>query len=77
MHTKQHGEGRFTNTKGKSKIGLWENGERIKWIDAKAGTGGLVFTVELNEIYRAVRSDAQVREILRNSEGKLDKLLRP
>lgn len=30
---KQHGEGRFTNSKGRTKVGLWENGIRIKWID--------------------------------------------
>ena len=32
---KQHGEGKFYNAKGKSKRGLWEDGERIKWLDKK------------------------------------------
>jgi hypothetical protein len=26
----------FTNSKGRSKLGYWENGERIKWLDAKS-----------------------------------------
>jgi hypothetical protein len=30
---KQHGEARFTNSKGRSKLGLWENGERVKWLN--------------------------------------------
>ena len=33
---KQHGEAKFTNSKGRSKYGIWENGERVKWIDAKS-----------------------------------------
>ncbi|MFN9903568.1 MAG: hypothetical protein ACK55Z_33295, partial [bacterium] len=33
---KQHGEARFTNSKGKSKYGLWENGDRVKWLDGKS-----------------------------------------
>ena len=36
MNGKQHGEARFTNSKGRSKLGLWENGERVKWLDAKS-----------------------------------------
>lgn len=36
VNGKQHGEARFTNSKGRSKLGLWENGERIKWLDAKS-----------------------------------------
>jgi hypothetical protein len=30
---KQHGEGKFTNGKGKSRMGLWEDGVKIRWID--------------------------------------------
>ena len=30
---KQHGEAKFTISKGRGKISLWENGERIKWLD--------------------------------------------
>ena len=30
---KQHGEASFTNSKGKTKVGVWQNGERIKWMD--------------------------------------------
>jgi len=29
---KQHGKARFTNTQGKSKTGMWENGERKEWL---------------------------------------------
>ena len=29
---KQHGQGRFTNTAGKSRIGVWLNGDRLKWL---------------------------------------------
>jgi len=35
MSGKQHGEARFTNTKGKSKLGLWANGDRVKWLEGK------------------------------------------
>jgi len=33
MNNKQHGEAKFTNKKGQSKNGMWENGERVKWLD--------------------------------------------
>ena len=36
MNGKQHGEARFTNTKGKSKLGLWANGDRVKWLEGKS-----------------------------------------
>ena len=32
MNGKQNGQGKFTNSQGKTRIGLWENGSRIKWI---------------------------------------------
>ncbi len=30
---KQHGIATITNTNGVTKLGLWENGKRIKWIN--------------------------------------------
>ena len=30
---KQHGEGIFTDENEKSKRGIWNNGERVRWID--------------------------------------------
>ena len=32
---KQHGKGLYTNVKGVSREGEWENGKRIKWLDNK------------------------------------------
>jgi hypothetical protein len=28
----QHGQGKFTNQEGKSRIGIWKEGARIKWL---------------------------------------------
>lgn len=36
---KQHGKAKFTNAKGKSRDGIWENGERKEWIESGKGTG--------------------------------------
>ena len=35
FESKQHGEATIYNTKGQSKSGLWENGERVKWFSTK------------------------------------------
>jgi len=35
---KQHGKGKFTNSKGQSRWGIWENGQRIKWITPDGDT---------------------------------------
>ena len=33
---KQHGQGKYTNSKGVEREGIWENGKRTKWLDGKA-----------------------------------------
>ena len=33
---RQHGFGKFTDREGKTKDGIWDNGERVKWLDDKA-----------------------------------------
>lgn len=30
---KQHGEGTYTSSSGKIKLGIWDEGKRIKWLD--------------------------------------------
>jgi hypothetical protein len=30
---KQHGEGKIVNSKGKSRRGIWEDGNRLQWLD--------------------------------------------
>ncbi|EGR31959.1 MORN repeat protein [Ichthyophthirius multifiliis] len=35
LNGKQDGEGEYTNVKGKAQIGLWKNGQLIKWIQKK------------------------------------------
>ncbi len=35
---KQHGEGQFTNSKGKSKRGEWNDGNRVKWLNNNKDT---------------------------------------
>jgi hypothetical protein len=32
VNGKQEGRGKFTNEKGVTKIGIWENGQRISWV---------------------------------------------
>jgi hypothetical protein len=32
VNGKQHGEGFFTNSKGKTKKGVWQDGQRKEWI---------------------------------------------
>jgi hypothetical protein len=39
LQGKQHGEGKIVNSKGKSRRGIWEDGNRISWIETNTTTG--------------------------------------
>ena len=38
MNGKQEGKAKFTNTKGQTRMGLWENGQRKKWLNKDGQT---------------------------------------
>lgn len=46
-----HGEGTFTNSKGKSRRGIWEEGKRKEWLKTDNKALSRRSMVEMNESF--------------------------